>query len=99
MSITKKTVGNCQVVESVGKNRRAVTIKPKGFWIDSISVMQESSYGDKPVWQDPTYNAGSGGTDGTLHPIEELEMNTEGNKLAQEYLRIWGSDSGMACDA
>ena len=71
--------------------RRIARIQPKGFWSnDPITVTQHKSWEEGAEWEAPTLGRSSGGTDGTLTPIEEIEMFTEGLNCAKEILSEWG---------
>jgi hypothetical protein len=84
---TDESRGNCKVIVEVSDRFKGVKITPKGFWTDVIGISQHSDYDGG--WDDISLSRSSGGSDGSLNPIEEIDNVIEGLQIVKEYITKW----------
>ncbi len=88
----KETKGNCEIYKDASDDDRIARLKPKGFWIDTITVSQFKSAcwpDDARKWGTPEIRWSSGGRDGTLSDIEETKNFIEALGYAIEIYTEW----------
>lgn len=80
--------GNLVIRRFESDSRKHVTITPKGFWTDIITVSTDTDWTTNE-WETPRLSRSSGGSDGTLSATEEIDMVIEGLNFAKEIIAEW----------